>query len=80
MSEINRDVVGLHEGYGTVIRQQADKIVDALGDDPGVALNAMVFVLGILIGSMKQEYQDRVIDGIPENIRINMGASRNRVQ
>lgn len=79
MSDINADLVGLSDGYGAELKAQADRIVDALGNDPGIALNAIVFVLGILIGSMKAEYQDRVIDGIPDNIRLNMGA-KGRVQ
>lgn len=76
----NTAVVDLNHGFGAKVRDEADAIVQSFGSDPTVTLNALVFVLGLLIGNLRTEVQDHVIDGIASNIRMNMGASESPIQ
>ena len=77
---VNSNVADMNSGMGLAVKDEAGRIVDAFGNDPTVTLNALVFVLGFVCGNLRAEVREQIIDGIPSNIRMNMGATEARVQ
>lgn len=77
---VNSRVASMKDGMGLAVKEEAGRIVGAFGNDPIVTLNALVFVLGLLCGNIRSEVRDQIIDGIPSNIRMNIGATEAPLQ
>jgi hypothetical protein len=73
MIKVNARVVDDKDPYLAAIKDEANRIVDGFGHDNGVTLNALVYVLGLIIETLPPEARDVVLNGLVDNIKSNMG-------